>query len=64
MTEQIYEVSFWASIIFVILGCLLGLSAVWLEGFWGSDLAQKLFLTDVILTVTAIVTAVITKWLA
>ena len=61
---SLYQLSFYAAIFFTILGGALGLVGVWFEGFWRNDMAWRLLVTDFILAGTAIIVAVITKFLA
>lgn len=57
-----YFYAFWALISFLVLGGVLGLTSIWVPGFWDSELGQKLFYTDVFLTVTCIIIAVVLKF--
>lgn len=63
MLVNVYTLTFWAAIVFVILGGLLGLLGVWIDDFWKNDIAPKLLLTDLILAGTSVAVAIITKWL-
>lgn len=63
MKEMIYAATFWGAIGFTTIGALLGLAGVWIKGFWQSETAPKLIITNVILAGTAVIVAAITKWL-
>ena len=63
ITLSLYQITFWAAIIFTAIGALLGLMGVWIEDFWKGETAPKLLLTDLIFAGTAIVIACITRWL-
>jgi len=56
--------SFYAAILFTVLGAVLGLLGLWVEDFWSNDNAFKLIMTDAIFAVTSIIVAAITKWLS
>lgn len=58
-----YEIAFWASIVFTIIGAGLGLLGIWVKEFWRSDTGSQLILTDVLLAVTSVIVALLTKWL-
>lgn len=60
---MLYLASFWAAILFTVLGAFLGLLGVWTKDFWKNDIALKLIVTDIILAGTSIIVAVITKFL-
>lgn len=60
---DLYQLSFYAAILFTVVGALLGLTGVWVDEFWHHEIAFKLFLTDVILAGTSIIVAVITRFL-
>lgn len=60
----LYQLAFWATIIFTVLGGVLGLAGLWVKDFWNDPVGFKLLVTDAILAGTALAVAVITKWLA
>ena len=63
VTLSLFQLSFYAAIVFTIIGGVLGLVGVWINDFWKSEAAVKLILTDLILAGTSIVVAVVTKFL-
>lgn len=60
---QLHQITFWATIFFVVFGAVLGLVGVWIPRFWDNDYSWKLFLTDCILAGSSVIVAAITKWL-
>jgi hypothetical protein len=60
---SLYELTFWAAIVFTAIGAFLGLLGVWVKSFWNTELAPKLIITDLILAGSAFAIAAITKWL-
>jgi hypothetical protein len=60
---DLFQWSFYAAIFFTIIGGIMGLLGVWFADFWKNDIAWKLILTDIILAVTSIIVATITKFL-
>jgi hypothetical protein len=58
-----YTIAFWSSLILLIAGSALGLSGVWVEGWWNSDVYGKLLTTNIILFVTALAITIITRFL-
>lgn len=59
----LYLFSFYASIVFTVLGAVLGLAGIWITDFWKSDTGWKLIVTNCILAGASIIVAVITKFL-
>lgn len=58
-----YIAAFWSAIAFVIIGACFGIAGIWCKDFWKSELGLQLLLTDIVLGVTAIVVALITRWM-
>ena len=58
-----YAISFWASLILLVAGSALGLSGVWVSDWWNSDTYGKLLTTNIILFVTSLAIAIITRFL-
>lgn len=58
--NQIHTIAFYATILLVILGGILGLIGIWAPR---TTFGGKLFLTDVVLAATSLIVAAITKWL-
>jgi hypothetical protein len=58
---DLYTVTYWCAIVFLVLGCLLGLLGVWMPEFWRNDYAWKLMLTNWILFGASVAGAVITR---
>lgn len=44
ITLNLYQITFWAAIIFTTIGALLGLMGVWIDDFWKGETAPKLLL--------------------
>lgn len=59
----IYSIAFYSCLACIVIGLFLGLLAIWSKRFQESDVAGKLAVTDAMLFVTALVTAIITKLL-
>lgn len=62
-TEQLYNITFWATIIFLAAGMFMGLAAIWFEDIWKNRVVEKLFWTDVVLTCSSLAIAIVTKLL-
>lgn len=58
-----YELTFYATIAFTVIGAILGLIGVWFEDFFRNDIAWRLIVTDIILAVASAIVATITKFL-
>ncbi len=62
--NDLHTVALWTAIVCAVVGTLLGITGIWIRGFFESDLASKLFLTDGVLLAGGVVIAAVTKWLA
>ena len=60
---SIQTLAFYSAIFFTVVGAILGLLGVWIDGFWKDDIGPKLLMTDVIFAVTSIIVAAIARWL-
>lgn len=58
-----YSLMFWLSIVFLMSGGILGLTAVWVPSFWDSDIGMKLVVTNVVLFSVSLAGAIITRLL-
>lgn len=58
-----YDVTFYGTIVFTIIGALLGLTGLWIDDFFQNDAGWKLVATDIILAVSCAIIATITKLL-
>lgn len=63
VSVSLFQLAFYAALFFTILGGVLGLIGAWVSEFWKNDLGWRLIITDIILAVTSIAVAVITKFL-
>ncbi len=63
MADNLYLLTFWLSIIFILVGGCCGLLGVWWQDFWKHEIGWRLFMTDMILLSTSVAVAVVTKWL-
>jgi len=57
--ETLRNVCFYIGIGGTVVAGAIGLAGVWIPNFWHNDIGGKLLLTDVIVTVTAIVACTI-----
>jgi hypothetical protein len=58
--STLHVFAFWVCVACVVVGAVLGIAGIWLprtENGW------KLFMTDVVVAVSALIVACITKWL-
>lgn len=62
--SEIHIYAFYAAIVFTVFGAILGLLGIWINDFWRDETTWKLLMTNVILAVSSIIVAAITKWLA
>jgi len=58
---QLHQIAFWTTVACVVFGGVMGIAGIWVPK---SDTGWKLFMTDVVVAVSALIVAAITKWLA
>lgn len=61
--NALYIAMFWASLTFLTVGTVMGLSAVWIPQLFDNDWGWKLLISDAILFGVAVAGALITKLL-
>lgn len=60
---SLYELAFWAAVIFITFSAVIGLMGVWIKEFWESDISGKLLATGCILSLSSIAVAVLARLL-
>ncbi len=58
---SISRLAFSIAIVGLLAGGLMGVAAIWVDGFWLSGVAWKLMATDVVLTITSAIVALVTR---
>lgn len=59
--SSLHQFAFWLTVACIVIGAVLGVAGVWLPK---TQTGFKLFMTDVVVAVSAVLVAVVTKWLA